>query len=153
MASVYIETTIPSFYYTSRKSVQALAWHKQTRHWWDHLRHKYTLVTSTAVIDELEQAPPERAAPRLALLEGVTLLQVDPRVDGVVAEYIAHHLMPDDGGRDAVHVALASVHAVDFVLTWNCTHLANVNKARHLTTINARLGLLVPALVTPYYLT
>src|ERR1041384_1418639 len=84
MASVYIETTIPSFYHTRRTSVQALAWHQQTRHWWDHLRHGFTLVTSGAVLDELEAAPRERAAPRLAMLDGITILPATRRVDEVV---------------------------------------------------------------------
>ena len=86
------------------------------------------------------------------MLDGMRLLELGPPVDRIVAEYVAHRLMPADSGMDAVHVAAASLHAIDFVLTWNCTHIANASKARHLSVINARLGLHVPALVTPYNL-
>jgi hypothetical protein len=73
-------------------------------------------------------------------------------VHRIAAEYIAHRLMPDDGGLDAVHVAAASFHGVDYLLTWNCKHLANANKTKHLAAINRRLGLHIPGLVTPYTL-
>ncbi len=65
---------------------------------------------------------------------------------------MSHRLMPREALGDAVHVAVASVNAIDFVLTWNCRHLANANKASHLAAINRRLGLFVPTIVTPYNL-
>ena len=152
MHSVYIETTIPSFYHTLRRSPQAIAWHEQTKRWWDMHRHRYTLFTSAAVIQELADAPPERSAPRLAMLDGVPQLVIGPEVGRVVAEYLSHRLMPRDGGLDAVHAAVASFYGLDFLLTWNCLHLANANKARHLAAINTRLGLHVPMIITPYNL-
>ena len=57
--------------------------------------------------------------------------------------------MPAEAGGDAVHLALASMHSIDFLLTWNCRHLANANKIQHLTVLNARLGLHVPVITTP----
>lgn len=67
-----------------------------------------------------------------------------------VAEYyIEHKAMPATAGGDAYHLALASLHRIDFLLTWNCQHLANANKIRHLTVLNARLGLPMPIITTP----
>lgn len=152
MPSVYIETTIPSYYYTARTSAQAVAWHRQTRLWWDHVRSGYSLVTSEAVLAELANAPSDRAVVRRSLLEGVSLLELGAAVDRIAAEYIAQRLMPNDGGLDAVHVAAASLHGIDYLLTWNCKHLANANKAKHLAAINSKLGLHVPGLFTPYTL-
>ena len=63
--------------------------------------------------------------------------------------YIRHKVMPDNPLGDALHLALASFHKYDFLLTWNCEHLANANKFGHIRRINALLGLHVPALVTP----
>jgi predicted nucleic acid-binding protein len=151
--TVYIETTVPSFYHSTRQSIQALAWRAQTRRWWDNYRKAFDLCTSEAVILELAKAPRARAQARISMLEGVPLLPLSPEVDGVAATYLAHQLMPATAIADAVHVALASVYGADFLLTWNCQHLANANKARHLEVINARLRLHVPRMVTPYNLT
>jgi hypothetical protein len=150
MPSVYIETTIPSYYHTHRTSVQALAWQEQTRVWWDKHRHLYELCTSIIVVEELGEAPPERAAPRLAMLHGLRNLTITTAVRHVVDEYLRHRLMPRVAEEDAYHVALASTNNIDYVLTWNCRHIANANKATHLHVLNTRLGLPVPKLVTPY---
>ena len=85
----------------------------------------------------------------MELLEPVTLLDEPPIVRDVAAFYIRQKLMPKGDGGDAVHLAMASVHQCDFLLTWNCQHLANANKVRHLGVLNARLGLAVPVLATP----
>ena len=60
-----------------------------------------------------------------------------------------HKLMPEDPLGDALHLALASYHKCDFLLTWNCKHLANANKFDHIGRVNMLLGLYVPRLVTP----
>ena len=63
--------------------------------------------------------------------------------------YIDHKVMPCDPTGDALHLALASYHKCDFLLTWNCSHLANANKFSHIRRINTMIGLYVPILVTP----
>ncbi|MFN0131635.1 MAG: type II toxin-antitoxin system VapC family toxin [Phycisphaerales bacterium] len=152
MATVYIETTIPSFYFETRKSARAVAWREATRHWWDHCAFKFDLVTSDFVIAELRRAPQDRAAPALAMLRGVRVLPERPSVRDTAAYYIEQGLMPAGADGDTAHLAMASVHAIDFLLTWNCKHLANANKVPHLRALNARLGLAVPTLTTPFTL-
>lgn len=152
MPSVYIETTIPSFYHSTRKAIQALAWRAQTRTWWDRHSAKYDLCTSEAVIGELSNAPAERAAPRLRLLDGMRVLPPDPEVERIAAFYAKHKLMPQAAGLDGLHVAFVSYYRIDFLLTWNCRHIANANKAAHLAVLNRRLGLPIPAMATPYTL-
>lgn len=152
MPSVYIETTIPSFYYSTRKSIQALAWSAQTRIWWDRLKNAYDLCTSAAVIAELSNAPPERAEPRLRMLDGIRVLAPHAEVDRIAEFYMKQRLMPRSAGLDAVHVAFASHYRIDFLLTWNCKHIANANKAEHLARLNERLGLPIPVMTTPYTL-
>ena len=63
--------------------------------------------------------------------------------------YIQHKAMPKDPAGDALHLALASYHKCDFLLTWNCNHLANANKFTHIQRLNTLLGLFTPGLVTP----
>ena len=77
------------------------------------------------------------------------MLAIEDVVENAVLEYLKHQLMPSDPGGDALHLAVASVHRCDFLLTWNCSHLANANKFIHIRKINERLGLFVPTLITP----
>ena len=107
------------------------------------------LVTSPAVLDELAGGIPERSAKRLALVRDLPLLSVELAIAEIVQGYIRHKLMPADPGGDALHLALASYHKCDFLVTWNCRHLANANKFGHVRRVNGMLGLFVPALVTP----
>jgi len=72
-----------------------------------------------------------------------------PAITEIVEAYIANHVMPNDPVGDALHLALASYHKCNFLLTWNCRHLANANKFDHIRRVNALLGLFVPSLVTP----
>ncbi len=152
MPSVYIETTIPSFYHSTRRSLQALAWRAQTRTWWDRFRFRYGLCTSDAVIAELNNAPAPRAEPRLRMLDDVRTLPPHADVDRIAEFYMKHRLRPRAAGLDALHVAFASHYQIDFLLTWNCRHIANANKAAHLAVLNQRLGLPAPVMVTPYTL-
>lgn len=149
MPRVYIETTIPSFYFETRTRNPAPAWRAATRLWWDRLRDDYALCTSAVVIEELSLAPPAKSGPSLRLLEGVTILEGVPRVTEVAEAYLAHRLIPVSAMADALHLAFASVHGVDFLLTWNCKHLANANKARHIAVVNTRLKLSIPIVTTP----
>jgi len=146
---VYIETTIPSFYQEERTAPDIVARRGWTRRWWDGALDHYELVTSVAVLDELASGTQERVAKRLALVRDLPLLPVELAVSEIVQAYIRHKLMPADPGGDALHLALASYHKCDFLVTWNCQHLANANKFGHIRRVNAMLGLFVPALVTP----
>jgi hypothetical protein len=84
-----------------------------------------------------------------ALLSDVLLLEVDDPIAEIIEAYIHRKLMPQDPLGDALHLALASYHKCDFLLTWNCKHLANANKFDHISRVNTLLGLYVPKLVTP----
>lgn len=123
-----------------------------TRSWWDERRSEFDLVTSLAVVDELEQGEFPQRADALELIDPISLLEIDTAVGEVVDAYINHHVMPTDPAGDALHLALASYHRCDFLLTWNCRHLANANRFAHIRRINGILGLFIPMLVTPLQL-
>lgn len=146
---MYVETTIPSFYHEDRTAPDIVVRRMWTRQWWDGAYERYELVTSPAVLDELAGGPPERGAKRLALVHDLPLLPIESAIAEIVQAYIRHKLMPADPAGDALHLALASYHKCDFLVTWNCQHLANANKFGHIRRVNAMLGLFVPALVTP----
>jgi predicted nucleic acid-binding protein len=146
---VYIETTIPSFYHEVRTEPEMVARREWTREWWDDHRSNFELVTSEAVIEELESGTFPQKSDALSLIQNLPLLDVDEAVADIVDAYIRHTVMPADPAGDALHLALASFHKCDFLLTWNCRHLANANKFAHIRRVNGILGLFVPALVTP----
>lgn len=101
------------------------------------------------MIEELEAGNHSRKQECLRLIQGIALLPIpDPIVDSVDA-YIQHHLMPNDPKGDALHLAVASYHRCQFLLTWNCAPLANANKREYIRHVNALLGLHVPILTTP----
>jgi hypothetical protein len=76
-------------------------------------------------------------------------LTIDAAIKQIVSAYIHHKVMPADPAGDALHLALASYHKCDFLVTWNCEHLANANKFGHIRRVNTLLGMFVPSIVTP----
>ncbi|MBI3407581.1 MAG: type II toxin-antitoxin system VapC family toxin [Planctomycetes bacterium] len=146
---VYVETTIPSFYHDERKSPDIVARREWTRQWWTIAEQRFEMVTSPAVLDELTGGPEERRSIWLELVRALPLLPVESAIAEIVNAYIQHKVMPADPSGDALHLALASYHKCDFLVTWNCQHLANANKFGHIRRVNTMLGLFVPALVTP----
>ena len=146
---LYIETSIPSFYHETRLAPEMVARRNWTRQWWDSRRGDYELVTSEAVLDELSAGDYPHREQVLSLASSLPCVPVESMIAEIVQAYIEHQVMPQDPLGDALHLALASYHKCDFLLTWNCTHLANANKFSHIKRINAILGLYVPMLVTP----
>ena len=146
---VYVETTIPSFYYEQRPEASMVARRDWTREWWDAYRMNYDPVSSIAVIEELQEGEHPAKHDALALLASLELLVINDTIIEIVDTYIEHRIMPRDPRGDALHLAIASYHRCQFLLTWNCAHLANANKIEHIRHINNMLGLYVPALVTP----
>lgn len=144
-----METTIPSFYFELREAPDIVARREWTRHWWHDATERYELVIGLPVLEELTRGLPERGEERLSLVRDLPVLPLEPAILEIVQAYIRHKLMPADPSGDAWHLALASHHKCDFLVTWNCQHLANANKFRHIRRVNTMLGLFVPMLVTP----
>ena len=149
MKTVYIETSIPSFYHETREEPEMVARRHWTRHWWDQCAPRYDLVTSEGVVAELQEGEYETQAAAVELVDDLPQLEVVDDIADIIDVYLANHLMPRERLGDALHLALASYHKCDFLLTWNCTHIANANKFEHIRIVNTRLGLFVPTLVTP----
>ena len=150
METVYIETTIPSFYYEVREEPEMIARRNWTRQWWDEFgTSSFDLVTSQAVIDELSRGRFPGRDDALKLVHDLQLLPVVREIEEVVTVYVSHCLMPKDAVGDALRLAIASFYGYDYLVTWNCKHLANANKYRHMRRINAMLDLVTPSLVTP----
>ena len=150
--TVYVETSIPSYYYEVRTEPKFVAWRRATRRWWQEYRGDYRCVSSLAVLNELNAGDFESREAAIGLLHGLPLLDPDRRVEEAVAAHIAHRVMPNDPLGDALHLAFASVHRCQFLLTWNCKHIANANKFDHIARVNTMMHLPTPYLVTPFQL-
>ena len=148
---VYIETSIPSFYHENRTEVAAVARRDWTRQWWDNHSHAYELVSSQAVLDELNNGnyPDSKRQNCIDLLNNLIFLPIEAEIATIVETYLQHKLMPNNMGGDALHLAIASYHKCDILLSWNCKNLANANKFNHIRYVNNLLSLYVPILITP----
>ncbi len=147
---VYIETTIPSCL-TCRPSADPIrrGHELETHDWWDTRRGDFELVISEYVLDECRRGDPERAADRLALLAGVQQINTTPAGVRLAADLIRAMQLPPQAVVDATHVALAAVHAVECLLTWNCTHLANPALWGRITATCVAAGFRPPLIYTP----
>jgi hypothetical protein len=150
MQSVYIETTIPS-YLTGRKSKQQAIAADQiaTRHWWDTERKHYRLFSSIFTIDEASGGDPEAAKLRLESLDGIRELEILEGFEQLEADIIALFRLPPKSVIDAAHLALAILHEMDYLLTWNCTHLANAVLQKDLIDYCGYHRLHFPIICTP----
>jgi hypothetical protein len=151
MATVYIETSIVGYLTArSRESVIFQARQQLTREWWHGRRTEYELVASQLVLDEAARGDEKAAAERLQLLAGIPLLRrADPRIEAMANELLTMHLMPEKARSDAMHVAIATVHAVEYLLTWNCKHIANAEVLPKVYRLLTDMGYFPPLIVTP----
>lgn len=147
---VYMETTIPSYYCDTRPAMAVDI--ARTREWWEDERSSYDCFISAAVLDELESGNHPHKEATLKLVETLPLLQANEEVLEIARVYQLRGLMPKPPSADALHLALASFYRMDFLLTWNCRHIANANKTKHLEVLNHGMGLPVPRLITPHQL-
>ena len=154
MQTVYIETTIPS-YLTARPSsnFQRQRHQKQTRSWWETERQKYQIFVSTYVLDEVALGDSDAAARRLTCLEDIPVLEILPETDLLAEEIIRVLRLPPKAITDASHLALAILHNLDYILTWNCTHIANPHLQRHLIEFCNANQLHTPVICTPEHFT
>nr|VFJ90281.1 MAG: hypothetical protein BECKH772A_GA0070896_1002023 [Candidatus Kentron sp. H]VFJ99048.1 MAG: hypothetical protein BECKH772C_GA0070978_1002822 [Candidatus Kentron sp. H]VFK01681.1 MAG: hypothetical protein BECKH772B_GA0070898_102418 [Candidatus Kentron sp. H] len=130
-----------------RKSLATFA--DITRQWWWEMAGEYERFISGAVVDELESGNYPNQEKIIALVSGVSLLPRLDDLDGIVESYVANYVMPKSLSGDAAHLAYASYYNMEYLLTWNCRHLANANKRGHIRIINGRLGLATPEIITP----
>ena len=144
---VYLDSTIPSVYCDDREGNRHET--EVTRRWWRDESQNYEIWISPATQAELEDGNHPHKAEILKFADALDLLPPDPAVDSLAQHYIQHQVMPRKHLGDAWHLAYATFHGFEFLLTWNCNHLANANKRRHLETINWRMGFETPEIVTP----
>lgn len=150
MARIYLDTSFVSACVTTRKDPTS-TYRKETSNAWLATQFELHKVhISPEVVDELSDPAFAARDAALRMVEHLPLLQITDQVIGVAEVFVRENLMlaPAAAG-DAVHVAVCTVHAIEYLLSWNVRHLANPNKIRHLQVICRRLGLIPPSIMTP----
>ncbi len=147
---VYLETSVIS-YLAARPSKDPLVAGQQqvTRDWWDKERHLYRLFISQTVLREASLGDPVVAKRRLAFVEGIELLGLDEGTYQLAGDLIARHAVPEKARTDALHIAVAAVNGVDYLLTWNCKHINNAHTRKLINSVCADGGYEPPVLCTP----
>ncbi|MEI8041175.1 MAG: type II toxin-antitoxin system VapC family toxin [Verrucomicrobiota bacterium] len=147
---LYLETTIPSYLVARRsRDLRLAADQETTQEWWETERHDYELFISTTVLKEVRRGDPACAAQRLAWLAGIPLLGDLPEANELAKHLLRDEIIPVVAADDATHVALAAAHRMDFLLTWNCTHINNHNIRARIQRACAGVGLACPDICTP----
>ncbi len=148
--SVYLETSYIS-YLTCRPSRDLIVAGHQTitREWWEKCRSEFALYISEAVVEECAAGDPIAASDRLSAIEDIELLDMIEEVDKLMEALLQGHGLPVQAAQDAAHVAIASVHNIDYLLTWNCKHIANAHRRHTIETICLEHGYNKPNICTP----
>ncbi len=150
MPRAYIESSVPSFYVAHPSRQLALVAKQQaTKDWWDSGCSGLEIVTSLETLDEIAKGDPEKAKERLDLVSKLPILEVIDEVADIADELVGSGIVPERVASDAIHIAVASVHAVEFLVTWNFRHIANPflrNRIRNLVT---EKGFRMPTMCSP----
>jgi PIN domain len=147
---VYIETSVAS-YLTARLSRDlVVAAHQElTAEWWANHRQRFDLYVSEIVLREAARGDESAASKRLAELDGIDVLALDESARTLARLFVERGLIPMKALEDAFHVAVATAQGMDFLLTWNCKHMANAEVVERLGAVCLELGYRMPALCTP----
>jgi hypothetical protein len=150
MESVYHEMTFISYLVARPSRDVIVAGHQQTtQDWWANRRSEFECSVSQVVIDEASVGDPAEVQKRLAIIGGLPTLAITDDANALTQAIMAAGILPPQVVRDAAHVAVAAIHAVDYLLTWNCKHLANAQIARRIAVVCEKLGRKMPIICTP----
>ena len=148
--TVYIETSVIS-YLTARPSndLRAMANQNTTTEWLETRRPNYSVFVSDLVLSEASRGHPEASQRCLAVIDDLPLLQISEAARALALALIENHALPEKAEADAYHVAIAAVNGVAYLLTWNCTHIANAHTRPKIENTCRTLGYEPPVICTP----
>jgi hypothetical protein len=150
METVYLETTFVSYLAALPARDLVIAAHQQvTRDWWQRRRDQFRLVISQVVLDEISAGDESEGRKRLELVKPLVVLAASPDAEALTAAIVETRVLPQKAVRDAAHIAVATVHGIQYLLTWNCRHLANAQISRRVARTCSERGFLMPTICTP----
>jgi predicted nucleic acid-binding protein len=151
LPTVYVETSVISYLVArpSLSSVRVAANQETTREWWQTRRERFDLYVSAVVIGEAQRGDMALAAARMEIVRGLRLAQVTPEALDLAAALIAGAGVPQKANEDALHIAVAATNGLDYLLTWNCAHIANAVTIPRVNSICRAHGFEPPLIYTP----
>ena len=150
LPKLYLETTIPSYLTARRSPLARIAADQQTtQDWWDFHRQEYEIFISEAVIEEISRGDARMAEQRRELVRIFPVLRRTAESEWIEQRLLRDGVIPPKAAQDAAHLALASVHGMDYLLTWNCTHINNVHREDEIEAACRACGFACPRLCTP----
>ena len=120
-----------------------------SREWWENEKGNYELFISEAVITEISKGNSLSAKKRLELLENIPLLEYNEKITQITEKYVSVLNLPDHLRVDMTHIGFAVYYEIDYLLTWNCSHINNAHMKRQFEKINLSLGYNSPVICTP----
>ncbi|MFH1288600.1 MAG: type II toxin-antitoxin system VapC family toxin [bacterium] len=147
--TIYIDTSIPSAYFDLREPEKMAV----TRQFWRDANDKYRLYLSNITIMELDADKEEKRIKYRELIKDIPILEITSDVDRIVELYIKAKIIPVKFRIDAIHVAVAVVHKIDYFATWNCKHIAGAHKRKQIREFNLQEGLFFPEIIIPTEIT
>ncbi|MGR3302684.1 MAG: type II toxin-antitoxin system VapC family toxin [Candidatus Scalindua sp.] len=147
---VYIETSVIS-YYTSRPSRDLVMAARQqvTREWWEEMLQQFDTYISVLVIEEAKGGDPSAAEKRLDALTEIPVLKVSDEAGNLAEILVNSRTIPEEHSEDALHIALTTVNGMDFLLTWNFTHINNAQMKSEIIKVTERHGYECPVICSP----
>ena len=147
---VYIETTVVSYLMARPNRDVVIAGHQQITHeWWDTRRETYELCISQLVRKEAGAGDAQAARERLEVLKTMTLLETSDQALDLAKDLIQAGALPAKAADDALHIAVAAMNGIPYLLTWNCRHLANATMRPVIESVCAGKGVMAPIICTP----
>ena len=150
MPSAYLESTIPSYLAAHPSRDLIAAAHQQITHeWWRDAPKRFDLCISEAVMDEIRSGDPDAVVRRLAIVDKLPILELNDDVRALVRAYDRKLGLAGRARADLPHFAFAVAYKMDYLVTWNCAHIANGEIVRRLREANVKLNRFTPLIVTP----
>jgi len=147
---LYIETTIPSYLMARPSRDLIVAGHQQlTLEWWEKRRNDFDIYISQFVLDEVSIGDQEAAQKRLNIILEFPILDINNQVITLASKILQAGIIPQKAATDAAHIAIAAVHQMQFLMTWNCTHIANAEFIDSIRRMCLEHGFACPIICTP----
>jgi hypothetical protein len=147
---LYLETTIPSYLTAWPSRDLIVAAHQQiTQEWWRTRRDAFEMYISQFVLDEAGAGDSQAARERLDVLKPFPLLDISPEVSQLAAALLEAGIIPSRAARDAAHIAICAIHGIDYLMTWNCAHIANATIIKTVQAVCVQNRCACPVICTP----
>lgn len=147
---VYLETTVVSYLVARPSGDTTLAfWQQITRQFWEDYADRLTFVISPVVRTEVSRGSTEAVRRRLEVLSHLTVLEILPEVDMLTQKLLNAGAVPENFRSDAQHIAIATIHGVEYLVSWNHKHIVNANKREHINQVCREAGFDPVIICTP----